>query len=187
MVEQEIKLPFDSVSGAREAVLAAGSILATPRRLIDDRLFDTADGRLGRMGSALRVRRDGDRAFVTVKGPVQPGPHKSREELETVVGDAAVLEAMLASIGFHPVFRSQKFREDYVLGDARLTVDEAPVGVFVEIEGPAEAIARASRLLGRTPADYLVESYPALWRRWCAERGLAPRDMVFDDTLLSGR
>jgi adenylate cyclase class 2 len=133
-----------------------------------------------RAGCALRVRRDGERCYLTYKGPWQKGPVKAREEIETTVGSAETLEAVLAALGYQPWFRSQKFREEYALGAAVVTVDETPFGVFVEIEADANEIARVAALLGRSQADYRLESYPALWRRWCHEHGLTPRDMVFD-------
>ena len=181
MLEQEIKLQFQSVEAARSAVAAAGGCLVVARRLIDDQLFDTADGRLGRAGKALRLRRDQDRAVLTVKGPVLPGPVKSREEFETSIGDARLGEAMLATLGFQPYFRSQKYREEYTIGGTRLMVDEAPVGVFVEVEGTPDEIRRVSALLGRTPADYSLDSYMGLWRRRCHDHGMSePADMLFD-------
>jgi inorganic triphosphatase YgiF len=66
-LEQEIKLAFESLEAARRAVLTAGGRLVVSRRLLDDRLFDTADERLRRSGSAFRIRRDGDRTLLTFK------------------------------------------------------------------------------------------------------------------------
>ena len=181
MTEKEVKLQFDTVEAARQAVLTAGSRLVVSRRLLEDRLFDFGDGRLRLMGLSLRVRRDADRAYLTLKGPVQPGPVKSREEYETLVGSAATVEAALASAGFQVMFRGQKYREEYDLDGARLALDETPIGVFVEIEAAStEAIAAASTRLGRTPADYSIVSYPTLWRQWREARGLPPADMLFD-------
>ena len=181
MLEQEIKLQFQNLQTARATVAAAGGCLVVPRRLIDDQLFDTPDGRLGRAGTALRLRRDHDRAVLTVKGPVLPGPVKSREEFETSIGDARIAEAMLAALGFLPYFRAQKYREEYVIGPTHLMVDDAPVGVFIEVEGTPEEISRVSALLGRTPDDYRLESYMGLWRRRCQDNGIAePADMLFD-------
>lgn len=181
MLEQEVKLQFSDVASARAAVATAGGRLVVPRRLIDDQLFDTADARLANAGTTLRLRRDDDRAVVTVKGPVRPGPVKSREELETSIGDARIADVMFARLGFRPVFRAQKYREEYTVGSTHVMIDEAPVGVFIEVEGTPDEIRRVSGLLGRTSEDYRLESYMALWRRRCADRGLTtPSDMVFD-------
>jgi adenylate cyclase class 2 len=181
MLEQEVKLEFETLEAARAAVADAGGRLVVPRRLIDDQLFDTADGRLSRSGTALRLRRDHDRGVLTVKGPVLPGPVKAREELETSIGDARIAEAMLTALGFQPFFRSQKYREEYTVGTTHVTVDEAPVGVFVEVEGTPDEISVATTLLGRTSKDYSLDSYMGLWRRRCREQGIpGAADMLFD-------
>jgi inorganic triphosphatase YgiF len=50
---------------------------------LEDRLFDTPEGTLAQLGRALRLRRDGDRLIVTVKGPPQGTEHLHlREEIE---------------------------------------------------------------------------------------------------------
>src|SRR6187200_3554716 len=79
-LEQEIKLAFEHIEAARRAVQTAGGRLDISARLLDDQLFDTPDAQLRRAGTGLRIRRDGARTFLTFKGPVQPGPVKSREE-----------------------------------------------------------------------------------------------------------
>jgi adenylate cyclase class 2 len=180
MIEQEVKLQFGNLEAARQAVTTAGGRLVVSRRLLDDRLFDFPDGRIRASGMTLRIRRDAECAYFTLKGPVQPGTIKTREEWETSIGSAAIVEAALAAAGMEQMFRSQKYREEYELGQARIAIDEAPVGVFVEIEASPEEIDRASTLLGRTRGDYRVESYPTLWRQWRAVRGLPPGDMLFD-------
>ena len=178
-LEQEIKLAYPDVEAARQAVVTAGGRLVVSRRLIEDEHFDTIDGRLRSGGTALRVRRDGSTTRLTFKGPVHAGPVKSREEIETSVADGDVLRQILAALHFEPVFRAQKYREEYALDDATVTVDDTPIGCFVEIEGPEATITHVAARLGRPPADYLLDSYPALWRRHCEARGTEKRDMLF--------
>ncbi len=149
------------------------------QRLIDDRLFDTPDARLRTSGCALRVRTDGVAGALTFKGPVDPSQAvKAREEIETTVGSAAVATAIVLALGFHLAFRAQKRREEYELGAAHVVIDDTPMGVFVEIEAMPEEIARVTRLLGLTVADYQLDSYVALWRRWCARTGADPARML---------
>lgn len=180
-MEQEIKLAFEDIEAARRAVQAAGARLDISARLIDDQLFDTPDAQLRRAGTGLRVRRDGARTFLTYKGPVQPGPVKSREELETEVADAGIVEGIVRGLGFQPAFRGQKRREEYRLDTTHVMIDETPMGIFIEIEGDPAAIARAAAALGRSERDYRLESYPTLWRDWCARTGQGDaRAMLFD-------
>ena len=178
-VEHEVKLVFDTPEAARHAVITAGGRLVVSRRLLSDVLFDKPDACMRRDGMAIRLRRTDALAWLTFKGPVQPGPVKSREEIETAVADADSAERILLSLGLVPWFRAEKYREEYLLHDARVVIDETPIGVFVEIEADPTEIDRTARALGRTPADYRLESYQRLHRAWCETRGLTPGDMTF--------
>ena len=180
MVEQEVKLVFESLEAARLAVTTAGGRLVVSRRLLVDTLFDTPDRRFLQEHCALRLRRDGARALLTFKGPPQPGPVKSREEIETDVGSADVAERLIRALGFERWFRSEKYREEYELGASHVAIDQTPIGVFVEIEASPIEIQRAASQLGRTPADYRVESYFRLYSDWCQARAITVKDMTFD-------
>lgn len=178
-VEHEVKLVFESVEAARQAVLTAGGRLVVSRRLLRDVLFDTADGRMRRESTSVRLRRDGAAGILTFKGPVRPGPVKSREEVETAVADADAAERILRSLGLQPVFASEKYREEFMVGAARVVIDEAPIGIFVEIEADPGDIDAAARALGRGPDDYRLESYQRLYTAWCQARGITPGHMTF--------
>jgi adenylate cyclase class 2 len=125
------------------------------------------------------VRRDGDVGIFTWKGPALEGPVKTREEVETAVDRVDALVAILAALGYAPRFRSQKYRAEYAVDGALVTVDETPFGTFVEIEAAPEIIAAVTATLGRSAADHVLESYPALWRQWCQRRGRPFGDMLF--------
>jgi adenylate cyclase class 2 len=179
LLEQEIKLAFDSLEAARRAVETAGGRLVVSRRLLVDTLFTSPDGRIPANGSTLRLRRDGAQTYITFKGPVQPGPVKIRPEFETAVGSADTMDQILAGLGYRPTFRAEKYREEYSLNGLQVVIDDLPIGVFVEIEGDAASIEQAARLLGRTPADYCLDSYQRLHLNWCLARGIDRTDMVF--------
>jgi adenylate cyclase class 2 len=180
--EREVKLAFASIDAARQAVRALGLTPVAGRRLQDDRLLDTPDQRLRAERSTLRVRSEGGVSSLTFKGPVRPAAVKVREEIETAVGDAETMLRLLAALGFHPWFRYQKYREEF-RGDAVvIAVDETPIGVFVEVEGTEAGIDRAVLALGRTRADYILESYYGLYHAWRTSTGSAARDMIFERT-----
>jgi adenylate cyclase class 2 len=61
-----------------------------------------------------------------------------------------------------------------------VAIDETPVGVFVEIEGSRQGIADMTVSLGRTPGDYIRDSYRALFLHYRESLGLNGSDMVFD-------
>jgi len=179
-VEREIKLRFESAAAARRAVDELGARPLRARRLQDDVLLDSDDGRLQRTGCTLRVRSDGDRAAITWKGPVMAGPMKAREEVETAVGLADDAKRILASLGFVPRFRYQKYREELSLDGLIVAIDETPIGTFVELEGDEAAIGSVAARLGRSPADYVLASYRALFLEHRQGRGSHSADMLFD-------
>ena len=179
-IEREIKLRFGSADAARAAVRGTGAAARRARRLQDDRLLDWPDGRLRDRRSTLRVRDQAGSAVLTFKGPPQPGAMKVREELETSAGDAALLLRLLERLGLQVWFRYQKYREEYELGDVVLTVDETPIGTFVELEGGERGITEIAAALGRTPADYVVASYRELFLSASGGGAQARTDMVFD-------
>jgi len=180
-IEREIKLRFDSPELARAAVRAIGATPSTPRRLQQDSLFDTDDGQLKDRRSVVRVRRDGGASVLTFKGPVQPGPMKVREELETAAADAGMLQRILDRLGFHPWFRYEKYREEFASEGIVIAVDETPIGTFVELEGSAEGIQAAAAAMGKGPADYILDSYYRLFAHNREALGFRGTDMVFDD------
>ena len=178
-LEREIKLRFDSADEARASILALGATPLHGRRLQEDALLDTEDELLRRQRSTLRVRSEGGKSLLTFKGPVLPGRIKVREEHETVVADGAALLSILEALGLHVWFRYEKYREEFSVDDVVIAVDETPVGIFVEVEGGEAAIHATAQALGRTPADYITDSYRFLFLQHRDANGLAGHDMVF--------
>lgn len=180
--EIEAKLRVESHAPVRERLRAVGaeclgSVLET------NLIFDRPEGSLRQTGYGLRVRRMANvdsgesSATLTVKGPVVPGPFKSREELEINISSADTAARMLGLLGFVQVLRYQKRRESYRFGDCRIELDEPPhVGVFVEIEGPTEsAIQAVQKKLNLMGLPHVKASYPSMLAAYCDEHGIADR------------
>jgi len=182
-VEREIKLRYDSAEEARAMVLAAGATPLHGRRLQEDALLDTDDEQLRRRRCVLRVRTENGKSRLTFKGPVQPSEMKVRDEVETLVGDGEVVLRVLEELGLHIWFRYQKFREEFCHDDVIVAVDETPVGVFVEIEGSETGIRDMAGALGRTTADYVLDSYRGLFLANRERLGLSGADMLFESAL----
>jgi adenylate cyclase class 2 len=184
LLEREVKLFFPTAAAAREAVLALGATPAHARRLQDDSLYDTADDTLRKQGCIIRVRTErwddgSETTRLTVKGPVQPGEMKVREEHETRVEHAPALQEAFRVLGLRPWFRYQKVREEFSTPGLVVAIDETPVGIYVELEGDADAIHAAASALGRTPADFILDSYYRLFMKRRDELRLSGSDMVF--------
>ena len=104
---------------------------------------------------------------------------KVREEIETSIGDADAVMAVLAQLGFGVWFRYEKYREEYAGDDVTVALDETPVGTFVELEGGEAAIHEWTRALGRTEADYVRDSYRGLFLQHKDKYGYETPHMFF--------
>ena len=126
---------------------------------------------------ALRIRRVGDENRVTYKGPKEPGPTKTREEIEVPFapgpGRFGELSRMLERLGFRPVAVVRKRRVPFSLTFAgrplEITLDRAEgLGDFAEVEALADsrddlpdaqrAVLELAAVLGLTavePRSYL--------------------------------
>lgn len=144
-------------------------------------LFDTPDFSLRNHGKLIRLRAVGGNTILTYKGPPQAGRHKKREELETKIENGAIFEKILSRLGYAPVFRYEKFRTEYEKpGEGGIaTLDETPIGHFLELEGAPRWIDRTAKALGFAPGDYNTKSYGTLYLDYCAAHGMAPADMLF--------
>lgn len=161
----------------------AGFQETRPRAFERNEVFDTTalDLRAGR--KLLRLREYGGLNILTYKGPPEPGPHKTREEIETKVADAGALRQLLDRLGYRVVFRYEKYRAEYAAESGVAVVDETPIGVFIELEGDPFWIDATTVRLGYQPSDYVTASYGSLYFSWCAERGVEPSHMEFSQPL----
>jgi adenylate cyclase class 2 len=180
MLEREVKLRFDNPDQARSAILAAGATPLKCRRLQEDRLLDTEDEMLRRRRCVLRIRTESGKSLMTFKGPVQPSSMKVREEHETVVSDGEVLAHVFEELGLHVWFRYEKYREEYSAEDVTIALDETPIGTFVEIEGGERGILTMTEAIGRSSADFVLDSYRGLFVKHRVEHGFRGSDMLFD-------
>ncbi len=156
---------------------------------------ETPEGRARRS-----VGAGGTRVVLTFKRPAElsktdletgdrfagAGRHKVREEIEVEVAEAGNLTKILEGLGMRGWFRYEKYRTTFKLPAVAhwaegllIELDETPVGTYVELEGPAEAIDRAARELGFSPRDYVLKNYLALYVEQCRQKNEEPHDMVF--------
>ena len=124
----------------------------------------------------------GARAIVTYKGPASREVYKSREEIEFEVSDAEAFRLVLERLGYRRGFRYEKYRATFAAPEepGLITLDETPIGVFLELEGPAEWIDGAALRLGFSIAGFLTVSYPGLYRKHREQHPNAPANMTFD-------
>ena len=182
-VETEIKLRLPEGPARAIALLEQHGFYATGLRQLEiDQTFDLPTGELRQSGRLLRLRSAGDRWIVTYKGPADPSVHhKSREEIETGVSDGAAFAQILERLGYRPSFAYEKFRTTFKApgDDGIVTLDETPIGDFLELEGPGYWIDRTAVKLGFGRADYVTSSYATLYEEYRQTDAAVPRDMKF--------
>ena len=181
MRETEIKLPVPDATAARKMLRAAGFRVFRRRVFEANHVFDTKTLTLRKARTLLRVREAGGRTNLTYKGVPIEGKHKSREEIEMEISSARTMSLVLDRLGFHPVFRYEKYRTEYRApgGSGIATLDETPIGVYVELEGAPTWIDRTARKLGFREIDYITASYGNLYMAWCKHHNATPSNMVF--------
>ena len=59
------------------------------------------------------------------------------------------------------------------------TLDETPVGIYLELEGPARWIDRTAKRLGIPLSDYITENYAGLFHAWKETTGSLAEEMTF--------
>lgn len=181
MIECELKIPVDDLDQTRRRLATSGAERLNDAELEINILFDTAEGQLAASGQVLRIRRAGDRHLLTYKGPAAfDGAVKQRREIELEISSSERLSEILHTLGFAPGVRYEKERESWLFGGVRVELDHTPMGDFVEIEGPTDALETAARDLGLDPAVAVAKSYLSLWRDHCRRQPGLGRDMVFD-------
>ena len=180
-VEIEIKLPAPDASSADALLRSVGFVVHHPRTFESNTLLDTAGLRLRATRQILRLRRYGARHVLTYKGSAVDGKHKTREELEFEIPADAPLALIFERLGYTPQFRYEKYRTEYTrAGEPGMAVlDETPIGIFLELEGPADWIDQTAAQLGYREQDYITKSYGALYAEYCREHGADPNGMVF--------
>ena len=181
-IEIEVKIRFpQGAAEARSLIESRGYRLKEDRILESDQLYDRPDGALRASDQLLRLRRSGTQSIVTYKGPGRRERHKSREEIEFEVSDPGSFERVLDRLGYRPRFRYEKYRTKF--GNESepgfITIDETPVGVFLELEGPAEWIDLTAAKLGLSETEYLPQSYASVYAEYRRTHPDAPENMIF--------
>jgi adenylate cyclase class 2 len=181
-IETEVKFRVADAAELEDRLQAAGFRRETPRTFERNVLFDTPDRRLRRERQILRVREYGGKWVLTHKAiPAQgdSGHYKQRVETETTLGDGETVAAIFAALGFLPAFTYEKWRTEWADATGHCVIDETPIGLYAELEGPEDWIDRVGAALGIAPSEFRNESYGRLFELWKLETGRQVNDLTF--------
>jgi len=96
------------------------------------------------------------------------------------VADGELLLTLFQRLGYHVWFRYQKYREEFSLGNLIITIDESPIGTFVELEGAESEILDMADALGRPASTFILDSYFALFLEHRKSTGITASHMLFE-------
>ena len=181
-IETEVKFRVEDVVILEERLRLAGFRMETPRTFERNVLYDTPERRLRMDRQILRIRQYGEKWVLTHKAiPAQgdTGTYKQRVETETTIGDGETVAMIFASLGFAPAFTYEKYRTEWTDGTGHCVIDETPLGIFGELEGPESWIDRTAAALAIDPADMTNLSYGRMFELWKAQTGSAVTDLTF--------
>jgi len=182
-IETEVKFKVQDVEALEERLQDAGFRQETPRTFERNVLFDTPERRLRLDRQILRIRQYGDKWVLTHKAlPAEgdSGLFKHRVETETTLGDGESVGAIFAALGFLPAFTYEKWRTEWADGVGHCVIDETPLGVYAEIEGPEDWIHRTAAALGVDSSEYIGLSYGRLFEVWKEQTGSSANDLTFE-------
>lgn len=177
-VEREIKFPKVELDKLRQRLIELEADRLGPGSFEDNWILDR-NGELFETGRILRLRSDGSRSRLTLKGPVRiEGNVRVREEKEIGIESAENAQGLFESLGYAVVRRYQKVREEWQLGGVTIALDHTPIGDFAEFEGDgAETVAKRC---GFDVTKAERRSYLRLYEDYLKANPGAPPEMVFD-------
>ena len=135
MLEIELKVQVDTLGPIREQLNKRNAQFSG--RIHEHDIYYNAPHRdFGTTDEAMRVRYTNEHAVITYKGAKRAKYGlKAREELNTAVESGDVFEQILVRLGFVKTAEVNKWRENYRLGTAAISLDSVDeLGTFVEIE-----------------------------------------------------
>lgn len=140
--EVEVKFPVTDLGHVESQLEELGGIIEVPTRQVDV-YYSHPCRDFAQTDEALRIRRVGDKNFITYKGPKVDSSTKTRREVEVPFmpgrqGNTGVVE-ILESLGFVAVAEVAKNRRKSKLQlqgfDVEVALDEVMnLGTYVELE-----------------------------------------------------
>jgi adenylate cyclase class 2 len=186
-LEIECKIHLPGLEFIAPRLQSANAQVVRPRLYENNTRYENPAGDFTPRDIVLRLRQD-DRARLTFKRPVEnalkTAGSSTRLELETIVEDFAVMDAILRELDFRPFMIYEKYRTTYHLpevGEAELMLDEMPFGLFLEVEGTPTAIDHALQRLGLADMPRIIASYAELFEMVRARYHLTFTDLTFQN------
>ena len=180
--EIELKFPVYDPTALQALLPGLGLHLETPRTFEHNTLYDTSARDLRARTQLLRLRQYGNVCTLTHKrlpdNYLPESRYKTRIETETTIANCDAMAEIFKQLGYVPAFIYEKYRTEWshpISPDsatlAHLVIDETPIGIYAELEGPPDWIDQALIDLHIDLATCLTDSYGKLFLDWKQRTG----------------
>lgn len=172
MVEVEYKFSTTDAEKVESQLLRLGAQLTKSRTYELSVMYDNSSGLMQETDGRIRVRQSGETVEFCYKKPITRVGVKQEIEHQVEVSDRDQLVKILEAMEFRPTTSYERYRTEYDYKKTKVTIDEYPFEIFVEIEGDQDAIEEVATGLGFDLSANLTESCDTLFTKWRSERGL---------------
>ena len=100
-------------------------------------------------------------------------------EIEVSVSDFESMDQILVAVGFHRAQVYEKWRETFILDDARLCLDTMPFGDFLEIESTPERVKSLAAKMGLPWKKRVLDNYLTIFALLKKREQLPFNDVTF--------
>jgi len=186
-IEIKLEIPNTDIGLVLEKMEQKFGLVAETPFLQTTYQFFTNDFSTQKVFPRIRNEVDG-RTTLTLKVKKEESQNYfKRLEYESGIGDPDAIIGMMEHLGFpYKVIWQKKrtlFKSRCVDGDdvpiPVFSLDETPIGFFLEIEGTESEIENAIKTLNLASYRRIPKSYLALWEEYKKEKGIDRVDMVF--------
>lgn len=172
MIEIEYKFPLSDQSSLIEKLESLSAVCTKPRTYELSVMYDNPERLMKTTNGRIRVRKSGSLVEFCYKKPISHNGIKQEIEHQVSVDDHDSLVEILTAMQFTLATSYERYRTEYELEGAKVSIDEYPFGQFLEIEGSESAILRVATMLDCDMETNRTESCDTLFRLWREERGL---------------
>lgn len=166
-IEHEAKVLDIDPETVAALILSKGGQQIGEQKLMRRYVYDITPGDMSKW---IRLRDAGNETTLCVK-EIKSDAIDGTDEVETVVGDFAATNDLLALLGFTPKSYQENRRTSFTLDGTRLELDEWPcIPPYLEIEGDArDDVVRVAELLGYADHELTGENTVKVYARYGIE------------------
>lgn len=186
-IEIKLEIPKTEIGLVVEKMEQKFGLIAETPFLQTTYQFFTNDFSTQKVFPRIRNEVDG-RTTLTLKVKKEDSQNYfKRLEYESGIDDPDAIIGMMEHLGFpykviwqkkRTLFKSCRVESGDVLIPV-FSLDETPIGFFLEVEGTESGIEDAIKILGTSSYRRIPKSYLALWEEYKKEKGIDKIDMVF--------